>query len=379
MAQISTVKTDRRRQRAISYNSEQQKSFVNDQNPALQTDTLFEKRYLIVKQLKIGGFGQIYEALDLVSKNRVAIKVENMEEVTPGTFPSPMEWQVLKKYAQSPNCPKTYGFFVKTKHTFIVMQLLGPNLNELKRKCCLKPQRMSMSCSLKVLMQCLWAIEGLHGLGYLHRDIKPTNFVVGLGREFENRIYLIDFGLCRYFLDKNGQSRPERKSLGFRGTVRYASLNAHDEKDLSRRDDLLSLIYSFQELLFGTLPWHNLTDKAAVAVLKRKFPIETLCQEIRTPKGVTDFLASVKKLTFAGIPDYTAMVKSLTVALINTGEIAELDYDWQMASCYRRKHAPAEEVQAKLPNKIVIGSISKLVSASLSVAVKSTHIPMKKT
>ena len=49
--------------------------------------------------------------------------------------------------------------------------------------------------------------------------------------------------------------------MGFRGTIRYASLNAHYGRDLSRVDDLWSLLYILVEFATGTLPWNLAKDR----------------------------------------------------------------------------------------------------------------------
>jgi tau tubulin kinase len=74
----------------------------------------------------------------------------------------------------------------------------------------------------------LCAIEKVHDMGYIHRDIKPSNFVVGKGK-LNDKIYIVDFGLCKLHLNNKGVAVEARKSADFRGTVTYASLNAHNK------------------------------------------------------------------------------------------------------------------------------------------------------
>ena len=52
-------------------------------------------------------------------------------------------------------------------------------------------------------MQMLEAIEQLHGRGYIHRDVKPSNFVMGRGKT-RTQVYMVDFGLAKQHLDRNG-------------------------------------------------------------------------------------------------------------------------------------------------------------------------------
>ncbi len=81
------------------------------------------------------------------------------------------------------------------------------------------------------------AIKRLHERGYIHRDIKPSNFVMGKGKT-KNQVFVVDFGLAKQHLSKNGTSADsnpigmpvdQRPTADFRGTITYASLNAHNK------------------------------------------------------------------------------------------------------------------------------------------------------
>ena len=73
-------------------------------------------------------------------------------------------------------------------------------------------------------------IESLHKAGFIHRDIKPNNFVMGLpGSSNHDTVYMIDFGLSKAYRDSKTHIHypkgPPSKSLT--GTARYASINSH--------------------------------------------------------------------------------------------------------------------------------------------------------
>lgn len=141
------------------------------------------------------------------------------------------------------------------------MELLGSNLEELRRA---RPRkRFSNSTTVRLGIQCLEAIEALHRSGFLHRDVKPANFAMGLGAE-QRAVFIVDFGLARRYVTDDGRLREQRDSAGFRGTVRYASVNAHAKVDVGRRDDLWSLLYVLIELRRGSLPWRKIHDKNEV-------------------------------------------------------------------------------------------------------------------
>jgi len=57
-----------------------------------------------------------------------------------------------------------------------------------------------------------------------------SNFVIGRLPSTCRQVYMLDYGLSREYLDKNGKLRPLRHDAGFRGTVRYASVTAHSDR-----------------------------------------------------------------------------------------------------------------------------------------------------
>ena len=83
--------------------------------------------------------------------------------------------------------------------------------------------------------QILKGIEAIHDVGFLHRDIKPSNFAVGRTSSTMRHIFMLDFGLARQYTNAQGEVRPPRGAAGFRGTVRYASINAHKNKEMGKR------------------------------------------------------------------------------------------------------------------------------------------------
>lgn len=148
------------------------------------------------------------------------------------------------------------------RFNYVVMQLQGKNLAELRRA--QTRTAFSLSTTLRLGLQILRAIESIHSVGFLHRDIKPSNFSIGRLPYNSRLVYMLDFGLARQYTTGTGEVRCPRAAAGFRGTVRYASINAHRNREMGRHDDLWSLFYMLVEFVNGQLPWRKIKDKEQV-------------------------------------------------------------------------------------------------------------------
>lgn len=141
------------------------------------------------------------------------------------------------------------------------MELLGPSLEELFTFC---DRRFDLKSTAMAGLQLMDRIEYVHSKKFLHRDIKPDNFLIGNCRLTAgshgkaNTVYLIDFGLAKKYIGKDGKHIPYRDNKLLTGTARYASLNTHIGIEQGRRDDIESLAYVLIYFLKGALPWQNL-------------------------------------------------------------------------------------------------------------------------
>lgn len=186
------------------------------------------------------------------------------------------------------------------------------------------------------MIQMLEILSKIHAQGIVYRDLKPENICIGLNNP--NKIYLIDFGLAKPFMvkkkDEKGRERMEHIPLSegrnLIGTPRYASLHSHNGLELSRRDDLESLIYVGVFLLRGTLPWCGIQAESRVEkyIMIKESKIETTPQELceGLPVEVAEIAAYTKGLEFAETPDYAMMLSALRKCMnrlnLKEGEIA---------------------------------------------------------
>ncbi len=162
----------------------------------------------------------------------------------------------------------------------MVMELLGPNLEELRVYC---GGKFSLQTTLMLADQMITRLEHIHTCLYLHRDLKPNNFVIGTGSRL-NVIYLIDFGLAKMYKERlTGKHIQFRDNKQITGTIRFASINAHYGMEQSRRDDMESLGYVFIYLIRGMLPWQkgfkgdHRKKNESILQCKVSTPIEKLC------------------------------------------------------------------------------------------------------
>lgn len=153
-------------------------------------------------------------------------------------------------------------------HNIMLMDLLGQSLEDIFAD---NNRKFSLKTVLLIADQMLERIEFLHSKEFLHRDIKPDNFLMGVG-ENSDRLYMIDLGLAKKYL-KEGNHIPYKDGKELTGTARYASINTHVGIEQARRDDIESVGYVLMYFLRGVLPWQNMKSKDArtkYAMIKEK-------------------------------------------------------------------------------------------------------------
>ncbi|VDO96776.1 unnamed protein product [Soboliphyme baturini] len=154
---------------------------------------------------------------------------------------------------------------------FVIMTLIDRDLDSIRRS--LPNKRFSFATVTRIGIQCLEALQDIHQAGFVHRDVKPENVAIGRPPNHRN-IYVIDFGLARQYR-LNNQLRNERFPAPFRGTLRYASLNAHFRREIGPHDDISSLMFSLKEMLSGSLPWNHLHREMQIIAAKKNFTRES--------------------------------------------------------------------------------------------------------
>jgi serine/threonine protein kinase len=282
-------------------------------------------RYRLGKKIGTGAFGEIFEGTDIFDNSSVAIKLEHNSV----KFPQLLFEAKLLKSIPSTGIPVMHWFGIAGEYNAMVMDLLGQNLEDLYTYCA---KNFTLKTIIMIIIQMIERLKHVHDNHYIHRDIKPENFLIGKDNT-EKTIYLIDFGLAKRYRDEYTQIHiPLKENRNLTGTARYASCNAHNGLEQSRRDDMESIAYVILYFFRKKLPWQGLKCKdknekhAKIKELKMSMTPEKLFEGI--PKEFAEYLTMVKKLGFEDEPAYKTYIQMFN-KLFKAKEF-EMDYiyDW---------------------------------------------------
>jgi len=288
---------------------------------------ILEKQYKILKKIGEGAFGKVYKGIHRRTNEVVAIKIENKQSKTVNRLKH--ESLVYEYFNNSVGFPKVYNFIERDSDFIFIMEFLGPNLEELFKFC---NRKFSLKTVLMVAIQVLNRIEKLHVNGFIHRDIKPDNFLIGVSKKKKGRIFLIDLGLAKKYVTRNNKHISYKDKKHFTGSYRYSSIRNHRGIEQSRRDDLESVGYMLLYFLTQKLPWQGLggkdrtSKKKRIFTVKKTISLENLCHNV--PEEFLLYMRHCRSLKFTDTPDY-AYLKNLFINLFKSNKY-KLDfmYDW---------------------------------------------------
>lgn len=181
-------------------------------------------------------------------------------------------------------------------------------------------------------IQLITLLEQFHSIGYIYNDLKPDNICIGEFNDMKtvHSLKLIDFGLATPYMKGNQHIKQEPKQ--FQGNLAFSSYNAFNEVTLSRRDDLISLLYLLLYLTSGKLPFvrHNVPLVDQIGRIKRKKnnlkPFQ-FCKE-QNSEHFIDFAQYIYDLKFEEEPNYGFLRFMLQKNLMEKGSVPTKIFDW---------------------------------------------------
>lgn len=266
-------------------------------------NTILSENYVLIEVIGSGSFGEVYSAQHKITGAYVAAKVEKKSSKIPRIETEYKIYCYLNRHGFRTGLPKVHHYYETPVSNVMIMQLLGPSLEDLFNK---YNKKFTLPTVILLAKQLIHLLEQLHKGKFIHRDIKPNNFLIGRGSRAD-QIFIMDFGLSKKYIlnDKHIKYRTGRSLIG---TARYASLNMHKGFEPSRRDDLESVGYMLVYFLKGELPWQgikkakNVNHIEKIGEIKTQTPLYRLCEGIHD--NFKEYINYCRSLSFDGDPDY---------------------------------------------------------------------------
>lgn len=252
---------------------------------------IIANKYKIIENINNGNFGSIFKGENIRTNELVAIK---LEEISSETKMLKREAQIYHYLSKTPGIPEVKWYGATDEYNYMVMPLYGSSLSS---------RSFSLKSAYSIGKKLVTLIKRIHEKGLIHRDIKPDNFV---STKDWRDIYIIDFGLCKKYIDDNNKHMEMKTGKTIIGTPNFVSINVHNGCEPSRRDDLISVAYIILYLINGGLPWQTPREMKVIKMQKM-----CICEWSKTPIELVEYLKYCESLKFDENPDYDYLINAL--------------------------------------------------------------------
>ncbi len=303
-----------------------------------KNEDMLLKNFIIIKKIGHGSFGEVYIATNK-DNQYFAAKVEEktnalMEKSKQNKERIEIEYRIYKRLYHRgfiSGIPNVYNFMQTDKCNIMIMELLGPNLDELFNKF---GKKFKLETIILLAEQLIDLISSLHKTRYIHRDIKPNNFLIGLG-DRSSKLFIMDFGLSKQYMDKDNKHMEYTQGRSLIGTARYASTNMHLGIEPSRRDDVTSIGYMLIYFAKGKLNWQGIKKSdhseqlKAIGQLKLTLGDVELCENL--PECFIKYIQYCRTLKFDDEPDYKYLKTLFTEQREKMNIPDDYKFEWNLA------------------------------------------------
>ncbi len=232
----------------------------------------FGGRFRIEALLGRGGMGAVYRARDLIADRDVALKVLHpfLSGARDGLDRFRREASLLARM-RHPAVPAVLASGEEDGEAYLVVELVeGEDLKSILVRDA--PAPMPVPRAVEIVAAVADALDAAHGLGIVHRDVKPHNVRIAT----DGSVKLLDFGIARSVTRTMATITATDVTLG---TPEYMSPEQLDSHRVDGRSDVYSLGVVLYELVTGRLPFHG--DTPIGIALKHRTEIPPAPREIR--------------------------------------------------------------------------------------------------
>jgi uncharacterized RDD family membrane protein YckC len=268
----------------------------------LETGSQFG-RYRIGHRIGHGGMGVVYEAEEIDSGRRVALKVIHQKLNSPHDRKRFLREGRLAASINHPNCVYVFGTEEIDDTPVIAMELVASGTLEQRLR---QEETLPVARTVDAVLDVIDGLEAAHAKGILHRDIKPSNCF----EDEEGRIKIGDFGLSVSTLPRAESLITESGAL--LGTPSYCPPEQLRGEDLDARTDIYAVGVMLYQLLTGRLPFEGKSMPQLIANTLEKHALAPRKLRTDIPVGLSEaVLRCLKKLPTERFTSYADLRQAL--------------------------------------------------------------------